>query len=232
MSANITKFVLRSTQPDGVGEYIRDLSIPVEQTEDADILDQLRVDDNNDQSSCIYLIEIAAGQSYQCSEPSLRLNNPDEASSTSEYNGDVINYITKFFREKLDVPESIFEDHIARGPKFRFNEDFQTPRAPTSLHADVSFMLRYYELVSYTGDPSSLTSLPEQDDSCLSCASTGRQIQCHQWHASRIKEGMLLIVPRKCSYWQRKDKRGCNSRLSRVLSSVSELTLASSCDSL
>jgi len=219
MSAKITKFVLGPTQPDGVREYIQDLSIPIEHTGDADTFDQLRVDSNDDRSSCIYLIEIAAGHSYQCSEPSpsFQLNDPDEASSILEYNGDVIKDITKFFRKTLGVPQSVFEDHIARGPKFRFNEDFQTPRAPTSLHADVSFMLRYYELVSYTGHPSSLTSLPEQDDACLSCASTGRQIQCHQWHASRIQEGMLLIVPRKCSYWQRKGKRGCNSTLSRDL---------------
>lgn len=222
MSATITKFVLRPTQADGVKAYTRDVSVQVERPAQASTLNKLQVNNSDDQSNCIYLVELASGELYHCSEPSAQADDLDETLSPAEK----IKYISNFFRTTLGVPNIFFEDHVARGPKFTFSEDFQTPRPPTSLHTDTSFLLRYYELVSYSGEPSHLTMFTKRDDACLSCAATGRQIQCHQWHGSRTKDGLLLIVPRKCSYWQQKGKRGCNSSFSPSRSKDTLFTLA------
>lgn len=223
MSATIVKFKLQTSRPKDqpdqeVKEYVQTASIKVDSPEDSEILKELGVESESDESICIYLVELTGGPSTFCGSASFRHSasfshtDVETIRSSSSYDDDVISLVVDFFKTSLGVPENLFEDHVARGPKFKFSEDFQTPRSPTAMHHNGSFVLRYYELMNYSGDPAALASLPEQDDACLSCASTGRQIQCHQWHASRRKDGMLLIVPRKISFWRRnKGEHGYDS---------------------
>lgn len=207
MSASIVKFKVHTTQsedqPDReIKRYVQSASVNIDSPEGCEILEELGVTSEGDDAICLYLVELAAGSSSYSRRAFLGDPNADIISSASSYDDEVISHLINFFQTSLGVPKSLFEDHIARGPKFRFGEDFQTPRAPTAMQPNRSFVLRYYELISYAGDPSALAFLPDHDDACLSCADTGRQIQCHQWHASRAQEGMLLIVPRKCSFWR------------------------------
>lgn len=217
MSASIVKFKLQVTQSEAqpdheVKKYVQVASVDIDSPEDSMALKELNAGAEGEDAICLYLVELAAGSSNLTRTASFGYADGDTISSVSSYDDDVISLLTNFFQTSLGVPKTLFEDHIARGPKFRFSEDFQTPRAPTAMHANRSFVLRYYELISYTGDPSTMAFLPGQDDACFSCAATGRHIVGHHWHASRIKEGMLLIVPRKCSFWRHnKGDRGYDS---------------------
>lgn len=210
MSAQITKFVYTQRESDDlssfVNEYVEEAVIKVENEDDVGNLKELGIGQEGDGSCSIYLIELAAC-SIQPLRKSLDLTSTDATSpQVTVFEEDIANSISDFFGKALGIHQSVFEDHAARGPKFRFSEDFTFPKAPSSLRSEASFLLRYYELISFTGDPSTLSILSDEDEVSLICSSTGRQIQYHQWQGCRRKDGTLLIVPRKCSFWVRRGK--------------------------
>jgi hypothetical protein len=206
MSARVTKFIYGPGLLDK--HYFEEDTVDIHDQNDLKLLEKLGIGREKQDARIIYLLELAAGPRRLWRNPSLDFTAGEEASHSpdeSPFEEELPNRLARFFKESLGVPQTWFDDHGARGPKFRFSEDFSFPSAPTSLQADESFALRYYELISYTGEPSALCSLAELDDVGLTCTSSGRQIQCHQWQGCRRKEGMLLIAQHKCSFWVRKN---------------------------
>ena len=206
MSARVTKFSFGPGPLDK--HYFEEDTVDIHDQDELKPLEKLGIGREKKGAKIIYLLELAAGSRRLLRNLSLDLTSDEGASLSSDeipFEEELPNRLTRFFNESLGVPQALFEDHGARGPKFRFSEDFTFPTAPTSLQADKSFALRYYELMSYIGEPSTLCSLAELDDVGLTCTSTGRQIQCHQWQGCRRKEGMLLIAQHKCSFWVRKN---------------------------
>jgi hypothetical protein len=117
----------------------------------------------------------------------------------------------------LGIPEQIFRDHKENG---------RTPLSPSSRKPNESFMLEYYDLRTFMGDPSSLSfQCPETgqhlcpgSDGALAliCSQTGRQIQCHEWQniPGATQRGTLFIVPRKCSFWIKEHDEGGSDGIS------------------
>ena len=216
MSARITKLSfgprpLDTPDHGDVKKYVQELTIKIQNEDDLEPLERLITSAEQENAQNIYLIEFAPGpkQLFRTASTGSILNEEAPGSCQEHlFEEDIINRLTDMFKENLGVPQTLFENHTARGPKFRFSEEFAFPSAPTALEADKSFVLRYYEFISYTGKPSTLSVWSELDDVGMVCTSTGRQIQCHQWQGCRIREGMLLIVPHKCSFWVRKKNEG------------------------
>jgi len=208
MSARLTKFSFTPNPPEGQ-HYVEEATIDIHDQGDLKHVETLDIGREKQDARIIYLLELAAGSRQLFRIPSLTSTDDDDPSHlpTNElhFEEEVSNRLAGFFKKSLGVPQALFEDHGARGPKFRFSEDFTFPNAPTALRTDESFALRYYELMSYTGDPSDLSGMSELDDVGLTCVSTGRQIQCHQWSGCRRKEGMLLIAQHNCSFWVHKN---------------------------
>jgi len=237
MPARITKFTFGpwplDTKDRGViDQYVQDTEIDIRNQDDLKLLEGLDVRGEQQDARIIYLVELAAGPKRLFRTASLGFTVDEEASQSAKklpFEENLPIWLAEFFKNSLGVPQTLFKDHGAHGPKFRFSEEFTSPSAPTTLRADESFALRYYELISYTGDPSTLCHLSELDDVELTCASTGRQIQFHQWQGCRRKEGMLLIVQHKCSFWVRKTSEngytGTNTlSFGRPLTSIFRLT--------
>ena len=208
MSARVTKFSFGPRSLDTKDTYFKEDTVDIHDKDDPNRLEKLGIGRDKPDARIIYLLELATGSRRLLRHQSLGSvsdEGPSPSPDESLFEEEVINKLAQRFKDDLKVPQALFEDHGDRGPKFRFSEDFTFPSAPTTLRADESFALRYYELVSYIGEPSTLSSLSELDDVGLTCTSTGRQIQCHQWQGCRRKEGTLLIVEHKCSFWVRKN---------------------------
>ena len=211
MSARVTKFSFtpRPLDTREIEHFVEEATIDIHDQDDLALLERSGIGRDNQDARIIYLLELAAGSKRLFRNSSLGFTDDDDGTShlSNElpFEEHIPNRLAGFFNKSLGVPYALFENHGASGPKFRFSEDFTFPSTPTSLRADESFTLRYYELMSYTGYPSALRSSSELDDVGLTCTSTGRQIQCHQWQGCRLKEGMLLIVQHKCSFWVHKN---------------------------
>jgi len=213
MSARVTKFSfgcgpLDTRDRGEIKHYFKEDTVDIHDQDDLKLLEKLGIGREKQEARIIYLLELAAGSRRLLRNPSLGFTADEGASHSSDespFEEEVPNRFAEFFKQGLGVPQTLFEDHATRGPKFRFSEDFSFPSAPTTSRPDESFALRYYELMSYTGKPSALSSLSELDDVGLTCTCTGRQIQCHQWQGCRRKEGMLLIAQHKCSFWVHKN---------------------------
>jgi hypothetical protein len=121
----------------------------------------------------------------------------------------------KVLKDELSIiglPEAIVNDHIANEQNsMRFTENFRTPRSPSILTPGESFTVTYYEARTYDGEwnESTRASLlnPTTGEFELICASTGHQVQLHEWH-EELSRGPLMMVPRNCSFWCRKLEHG------------------------
>jgi len=105
-------------------------------------------------------------------------------------------------------PRGLLHNHIGeeRHP-FRSTEMARSTTIPSNLAPGVSFTATYYEARTLVS-PWSIGIRdkfrnPVTYEFELICASTGHQIQLHEWHQSR-RQGPLMIVPRNCSFWCQK----------------------------
>ena len=139
--------------------------------------------------------------------------------------------IIQSFISRVGCPESILKRHALQGATFAFNENVVIPRLAPQNRCKETFVVEYFDLQTFTGDPNKLSiecsnvgakTYPGQDSRFpLICCQTGRQIQSHEWHDR--SRSMLLIVPRKCTFWSRKTESGGSdgtSTLHHLLSAV------------
>lgn len=226
MSARITKFSFGPSPLDSseIKHYVEEATIDIQDQNNLELLEKSDIGREEQDARIIYLLELAAGPKRLVQKFSLDSADDEAASHLPNelpFEEKVPNRLAGFFENRLGVPQALFEDQRARGPKFSFSEDFTTPSSPTALRADKSFALRYYELMSYADQPSAQHHLSELDDVGLTCTATGRQVQCHQWQSCRRKEGMLLIAQHKCSFWVHKNSE--NGYVGKKTSSFTQL---------
>ncbi|ORY70494.1 uncharacterized protein BCR38DRAFT_481625 [Pseudomassariella vexata] len=114
-------------------------------------------------------------------------------------------------KSHLNVPQDLFQTHAWERTTFDFNEIINCPRLPTATKSGRRFSLEYFELWDVgaaTGgfedeikgwwDGEKKRPKFKHGSTNITCAETGRQLQCHKWKKS---EGWLLIAPRKVSFW-------------------------------
>lgn len=106
---------------------------------------------------------------------------------------------------KLGMSGDIFERHQWSQTTFRFNEVINCPRLPTTARPKRSFSLEYFEL--WQVHKTNHEAFDRHNPTTVECASTGRQIQCYKWMKSP-ERGWLLVAPRKCSFWSRREGNG------------------------
>ena len=127
--------------------------------------------------------------------------------SRLQVNPDATRELSTLFKQKLGMPKRILNEHVERGTLFRFSELFTNPKLPSEQEPNSTFTLPYYELRTFGGNWDRLSFLdPKTGEFALSCGATGRQIQVHEWHEEQ-KQGPLLIIPRKCTFWSRENRR-------------------------
>lgn len=102
-------------------------------------------------------------------------------------------------RTRLGIPDDIFQIHQWRQTTFKFNETINCHRLPTTFHPKAKYSLEYFELWSVeSNEKNALLDDCMGNTNTVTCAMTGRPIQCHKWNNSAK---WLMIVPRKVSYW-------------------------------
>jgi hypothetical protein len=113
----------------------------------------------------------------------------------------------KAFGESFGIEPSFFAMQERKGTTFNFNENLDNPALPSLLQPKNSFCIRYYELWAFYGRTQDLVQCTQGGEITLWCKQTGRPILSYDW---RYKDGptdrgeILLVVPRKCSVWVRK----------------------------
>ncbi|KAK2615358.1 hypothetical protein N8I77_002120 [Diaporthe amygdali] len=139
--------------------------------------------------------------------------NKDSASSNSRriysfetaISSTVFSKLRSLLNSKLGVSGDIFERHQWSQTTFRFNEVINCPRLPTTTRPRSFFSLEYFELWQVGVTDHKI--FDRHNPSTVECVSTGRQIQCYKWMKSP-ERGWLLVAPRKCSFWSRKNGDG------------------------
>ncbi|POS70207.1 hypothetical protein DHEL01_v211402 [Diaporthe helianthi] len=140
-------------------------------------------------------------------------------------NETIFRRLQKQLTSELGVSKDIFKRHEWSQTTFRFNEVINCPRLPTTARPRRSFSLEYFEL--WHVDKSNYAWFNCHNPTTVKCGSTGRQIQCYKWMKSR-RCGWLLIAPRKCSFWSKRDGDGwkavilCDPAPKRVVLNDSE----------
>ncbi|KAF2177342.1 hypothetical protein K469DRAFT_755152 [Zopfia rhizophila CBS 207.26] len=115
--------------------------------------------------------------------------------------------------EHYGMEPSFFDMQARKGTTFKFDESFDNSKLPSLLEPNRSMCIRYYELWAYTGDICGpFNKLVHHDSNkgnlFLWCSQTGRPILWHNWKYGRgtpPQDQLLLVVPRKCSVWVKKD---------------------------
>ncbi|KAK3313644.1 hypothetical protein B0H66DRAFT_357648 [Apodospora peruviana] len=117
---------------------------------------------------------------------------------------------------KLGIPVEVFQEHASHGLGFEPRENqIIKSYLPTARPAEESWCITLYTLLEYTGTakdlqfPCPLTRrilCPGDAGLTLVCDATERQLQLHKWRAR--EQRWLIIAPRKCSYWSKRNDNG------------------------
>ena len=144
----------------------------------------------------VYLVEVAGsvtGVTDRVGTPTAAETHARSQSLPS------LGVLQRHFHDELGMPEELFQDHLAIGTRFGYNEELRIPALPSALKPSVSWSLEYFEMRSVMPSSGSSVAVTTGDTSTLTCEATGREIQRHKWNNG----GFLLVISRKCTFWSR-----------------------------
>lgn len=118
----------------------------------------------------------------------------------------------------IGAPKCLFEQHAQPGVRLSYNQDIIIPRPMAEPYDRNNFIGLYFDC-RIDSKNHNLKSMPcphtgaqrdvELDSrEPLLCTSTGRQIGNHEWQDQEPDKGMVLVVPRKCTFWRKEEDNG------------------------
>jgi hypothetical protein len=119
---------------------------------------------------------------------------------------------------QIGAPKCLFQQHAQPGVRLSYHQDIVIPRAMAEPYASNNFIGLYFDC-QIDSKNRGLKSIPCPDTGAqcdierdspepLICTLTGRQIGNHEWQNTEPEKGMVLVVPRKCTFWRKEEDNG------------------------
>jgi hypothetical protein len=109
--------------------------------------------------------------------------------------------LNELLTKTYGIEDSFFAEHHTIGPKFVPDEArIKVFQLPTALAPEDRWHVDFFELYSWHCSAATAEAAVSQEGGVpLPC---GNRAQVHKWKAQ--DQGLLLVVPTKCSYWSRR----------------------------